>query len=1072
MSWLPLEVFPFGGLASSVITTVWIGVIVITFFNLRFGTTLSGLVVPGYLIPLFIVKPASAWVILLESLVTYVIARVVAERGLVRIGLGEMFGRDRFFILILISVLVRILFDAFILPDLSDYLADIGAPYELRSGLHSFGLIIIALCANMFWNGGFKIGAITLAVYLGVTFVIIDQLLIPYTNFNISTLGYMYEDVASSVMASPKAYIILITAAFIASRLNLRYGWDFNGILIPSLLALQWYAPAKILTTFIEAFVIYFGARLALRVPPFSQMNIEGARQILLFFSVGFVYKMALGFAVIYWFPDHKVTDYYGFGYLLGTLMAVKMHDKGIAIRLTRTTLQTSLVAAILASALGFSMTMVKSTPLEYKSSDRNTQVMSISDRTLGEFVAQLRTASYQSEKTVQNVPLSPLDADIFHSIFSELAQLDTGVSQGTLRYIASRCYALGFDLTWLQERYLVLHDNTPERGWGFYVVDLAARTSLAVEVPRAQEEVGAAAVADRIFARFGARYLAYSGARSDRSSDGSDDVLLNSNSLFQIFHQALAVNNTLQLRGYSDAGIRQLFGTRFVRELPSGESPQSTIWVKRSIPDGLPLADLKDILGSFAMHWRAPEQQNRQRDTSMRGFVEIYVSPESVLNIYGSSLKTERSYAELRDSKRIAGYLQSYLAESKQAIATRHSERYVPADKYDLLYFDQSLLAPLSRLVQGYGNGDWQSRDYQQLAQISSGLAQFGYELLLYRHIESGDEFLIVQELDQPQGSSKRHWGTFVIKLGVASNYVIEIPAPYAEQNTFEFGSLLFEELDARAILVAGANPLANADGSARVTASDNMESLFNLVHQRLLADLAGAEPLVLQIRGYQPQPGAADDVLLAPFRFQKPRADSQPAFLRLREKLEVLGLPVAVVDALQLSGRQARFNAQSRYLKYVEQAQYAEIWLPFDVRQSFQRFQSGDLLLDKFSALGVVPEWQSLAEWLPQQVFSAQAGRGQTALRPLLEGFLASENIQFLAQLKRRLNGGSMQLVADRRTLEQHLIVRDASAAILVVINLNALSDQQLSVVNDDQQVQIGHYLEQRARWLWGGD
>jgi len=50
-----------------------------------------------------------------------------------------------------------------------------------------------------------------------------------YTNFTISNLSYVYEDIAASMLASPKAYIILITTSFVASRMNLLYGWEFSG---------------------------------------------------------------------------------------------------------------------------------------------------------------------------------------------------------------------------------------------------------------------------------------------------------------------------------------------------------------------------------------------------------------------------------------------------------------------------------------------------------------------------------------------------------------------------------------------------------------------------------------------------------------------------------------------------------------------------------------------------------------------------------------------------------------------------------------------------------------------------
>ena len=68
-----LPIFPEGGLASSVITTVWVGVFVVCFFNLRFGWVLSGLVVPGYLVPLVILKPLAAGVIVVEAIITYLL---------------------------------------------------------------------------------------------------------------------------------------------------------------------------------------------------------------------------------------------------------------------------------------------------------------------------------------------------------------------------------------------------------------------------------------------------------------------------------------------------------------------------------------------------------------------------------------------------------------------------------------------------------------------------------------------------------------------------------------------------------------------------------------------------------------------------------------------------------------------------------------------------------------------------------------------------------------------------------------------------------------------------------------
>ena len=111
-----LPIFPAQALDSSVITTVWIGLCVITALNLRFGTTLAGLVVPGYLVPLLLIKPTIGYVIWAESMATYLLARVLADQLMRRTGSATMFGRDRFFALLLISVFVRTVSDGWLLP--------------------------------------------------------------------------------------------------------------------------------------------------------------------------------------------------------------------------------------------------------------------------------------------------------------------------------------------------------------------------------------------------------------------------------------------------------------------------------------------------------------------------------------------------------------------------------------------------------------------------------------------------------------------------------------------------------------------------------------------------------------------------------------------------------------------------------------------------------------------------------------------------------------------------------------------------------------------------------------------
>ncbi|MDH3695290.1 MAG: poly-gamma-glutamate biosynthesis protein PgsC/CapC, partial [Gammaproteobacteria bacterium] len=190
------DIFPVGGLASSVVTTVWVGVLVVAFFNLRLGWVLSGLVVPGYLVPLLLVKPWVTLVILIESIVTYLIVVFLSEKISSKGNWSSLFGRDRFFALVLASILVRLFFDVLLLPSVGAWLTETyNWQFDYRSNLRSFGLIIICLIANQIWKTGIVRGVYCLIVTTAVTFIIVRFGLLIFTNFSVSNLEFMYEDI-------------------------------------------------------------------------------------------------------------------------------------------------------------------------------------------------------------------------------------------------------------------------------------------------------------------------------------------------------------------------------------------------------------------------------------------------------------------------------------------------------------------------------------------------------------------------------------------------------------------------------------------------------------------------------------------------------------------------------------------------------------------------------------------------------------------------------------------------------------------------------------------------------------
>ena len=115
---LRLTLFPEPGFDQSAMTPVLIGVLLSWYFTESFGWVFAGLVVPGYLASVFYLHPAGGVIDVAEAVLTYGLARLLGEH-LARTGLtSRIFGRERFFLVVVSSVIVRVLVEGLLLPAL------------------------------------------------------------------------------------------------------------------------------------------------------------------------------------------------------------------------------------------------------------------------------------------------------------------------------------------------------------------------------------------------------------------------------------------------------------------------------------------------------------------------------------------------------------------------------------------------------------------------------------------------------------------------------------------------------------------------------------------------------------------------------------------------------------------------------------------------------------------------------------------------------------------------------------------------------------------------------------------
>lgn len=1067
MSWdlLPFHIFPGGSLASSVITTVWVGVAVVVFFNLRFGWSLTGLVVPGYLVPLLLIKPWSVAVIIGEGMVTYLLVQAFSLLGARYLGLADFFGRDRFFALVLTSVIVRVVFDAYWLPGLGAFLdARFNLDFDYANNLHSFGLIIVALIANNFWKPGITRGTFWLIVTLAVSFVLVRFGLMELTNFSASNLNYLYEDLASSILASPKAYIILLTTAFIASRMNLHYAWEFNGILIPSLLALQWYQPIKLLFTFAEVAVILTAVHLLLKLPFFANINFAGARKLFFFFSVGFVYKLLLGYGFEFFAPWVKVTDFFAFGYLISTLLALKIHDKDIGILVTRATLQTSLTAVVVASFVGFALSFIPAKMVENAANTERLMLPPVSQSTLEDLLLRQRVTDYGVMGRERLSPPNATQLARFQAALQALKRYQGEGQPEQLRQARRELSELDYTLSLIEGRYLVLSEESYSRGWGIFVIDSKPENRLLIEVPKAISERGVTEAGLALFRDQQASALAVSGTYTPERTTYFLDVTRNPESFFHQFHQTFGPRHSLQVRLITPTSAREL-PSRQIDETSRLPSRHSQLLVKQQLPEGLQLQALERMLGEVSLRWEAPNIPNVQRERTTSGFAELYLTPDSLRPLLARSHSPSGpSRLSERD-----GALSNYLLERTDISRETGGLGFRQPRPDELLFLDLEVLTPLLELVAASRSySSWPEDRVNDLRYIN-GLAQgVGYRLIRF-HDRLEDQVYLILESMQNEASSQP-WGTFVISTVSDSSQLVEVPRPRFERNTLEAGTQLFQTLEAGALLVAGSHPFLDPEGGADVLSPRNPRTLFNLVHQVILREAGEAPLLVTQVRGMGEQASAKMTSLLAFKNGLRPGAAPSPLREQLREILETMGLdPKEVMGNPETAGYEVGVSAQTRYLAATRNTDFATVWIAPSARRAFELPSDDRQQQLQFQALEINTLEASLAELVKQDSLSdSPLPENMSAL---IKHYIETSDIVALRQLQ--YQGYHLLRVLDSASRQAFLLVYDTEStrAVLTIANLNPLSQQILSPAPDRVAAVLEDFISRRAFLLHSG-
>ncbi|WP_164009925.1 poly-gamma-glutamate biosynthesis protein PgsC/CapC [Pyxidicoccus trucidator] len=825
-----LTLFPAYSLDTSILAAVLVGVLILALLTETFGWVFVGLVVPGYLASVFVIHPEAGVTVVAEAMLTYALALALSA-GMSRTGAwSEFFGRDRFFAIVLSSVLVRALSEAVLLPHFGRWLdAQWGTSFALDRSLHSIGLVLVPLTANAFWKLKLRRGLWQVGVPVVLTYALLRFVLLPATNLSFSSLELMYEDVAQDFLASPKAYIILLTTALLAARFNLNYGWDFNGILVPALLALTWLEPAKLVATLLEVLLLVGGTRALLAMPGLRTLNLEGPRKTVLVFFLGFVVKWGIGWALGGRVPGLKVTDLFGFGYLVPTLLAVKILQKQAVARVMLATVHTSLAGFVVGSLVGFGLSLVEPRPATALTAETLTARapgLGLDKSPLGVMALAHATAR---ENDASGVPLRRRNGELRQYVAlwrAAGAWLESGDLEAE-RTVRERAQALGLEL-----RPLATPPGAPARfalvererlegklGWDTAVLVPGAPGPV-LEVPRPLTEAPSAEAAATLCERVRCRAIIASGVDTSAAGLVTGDALNEPDAPLRSAHVALSASERVQVR--ADTSLAR--GGALLH-VPGGQTPESlkSLWPGTATTDAAPpepgLSWGEARLSVLRAH------PHDLATVALEGLPEL-PAPLTQVQVRSALLSPEES----------APYAEGAAPQPTDA---------------ELLVLEQQVAAPLL----GNGGATVPESLHARWASAMAGLMG-----MVVRPVEDCADTGPCWWVTDTEGNFGRAGASLLVRPGTGT-LAFGVPVPDREQGTLAVALEAWHEARARALVVATPE---GSTGALHAATQGHLRTTFQAFHQAVHRALPEGSGLVLQVRGFSGRPAVNADVLV----------------------------------------------------------------------------------------------------------------------------------------------------------------------------------------------------------------
>ena len=664
-----------------------------------------------------------------------------------------------------------------------------------------------------------------------------------------------------------------------------------------------------------------------------------------------------------------------------------------------------------------------------------------------------------------------------------------------TLSAIADKLSSVNYSIVITADEKIFLSENYPANGWGLFAIDPMISTGLCLEVPAPLDEWATFESGLALMSQFSTRAIAIAGAGKTTNLDGTSDVTLFKATMFSEFHEAFGTTETVQVRSRTGP----LWMNKHAETTQSDVTPRSELHIASSLPQSMPLEQLKQTIGGFEVYWSASPFQNKVSRSEQYAELVLTKPVRRRLLVMSHANTNVLENDSIQDSARqadetvgVSGMnlkvpiirqpLSAFLQNIKKNIHSQNSEEFVPAKLEEMLFMDNEVVGPLIDLAGetqpdlAFQPGDeglpkWLNKDkIEKLQAIQIAAQAVGCQVSVILDPNTGDQIYAVSASER----RNKGWGTYLFRPGLMDSIAVEIPRPLFESRSFDFGVSLFKRPRASALLIAGAHPRSNADGSADISKAANRKNLFNLVRQVLFRKLGKRPFLLCQARAIQAP--VESDIVLAFDEGETTFDELSPLKQWFTQKLIDDEFSIGFVDgSLDTAGYELGILMKAASFQVSQNKEIVSLWLSPALRTKYRQQEENSSLIAQMKAceidvvLGNLASELQKLDIIPNNFF--KVGYSQSLppeLKRQLSTYVEYFDIIKLLTIKQQFPNWKLKCVLDSVCGQTFLVISNSKGQLSAVANLTGFIGTETFSADSHRSEVIRQYIDSRKLWL----